>query len=100
MLTVKENATIVGVAELRKVMKEVLEEMKTNRVILTKRNKPVGVLIDYQEFRRMEEILEALEDRVLGKAAEERGKRKARKWVPLEEAEKKLGFLSRNAADS
>jgi prevent-host-death family protein len=92
MLTVKENATIVGVAEIRKVMKQVLEEMKTNRVILTKRNKPVGVLIDYQEFRQMEELLEALEDQVLGKSAEERARRKAQKWVPLEEAEKKLGL--------
>jgi len=91
MLTVKENATIVGVAELRKVMKEVLEEMKTNRVILTKRNRPVGVLIGYQEFRQMKELIEDLEDRVLGGEAKERAKRKGRKWVTLEEAEKRLG---------
>src|SRR4030042_5399524 len=87
MVTVKENATIVGVAEIRKVMKEVLEEMKTNRVILTKRNRPVGVLVDYQEFKRMEELLEALEDHVLGKETLERARRKDRKWVTLEEAE-------------
>lgn len=92
MLTVRENATIVGVAEIRKVMREVLEEMKTNRVILTKRGKPVGVLIDYQEFRQIEELLEVLEDSVLGKAAAERAKRKDRKWVTLDEAEKKLGL--------
>ncbi len=92
MLTVKENATIVGVAELRKIMKEVLEEMKTNRVILTKRNKPVGVLVDYEEFKRMEELLEALEDHALGTEARARAKRKDRKWVTLEEAEKKLGL--------
>jgi len=65
MLTIRENATIVGVA----VMKEVLEEMKTSRVILTKRNKPVTVLIDHQEFKRMEELLEALEDSVFGQEA-------------------------------
>ena len=59
MLTVKENATIVGVAEIRKVMKEVLE---------------------------------ALEDSVLGNTAAERAKRKDRKWVTLDEAEKKLGL--------
>lgn len=92
MLTVKENATIVGVAEIRKIMKEVLEEMKTNRVILTKRNKPIGVLVDYEEFRQMEELLEALEDHALGKEARARAKRKGRKWVTLEEAEKKLGL--------
>ena len=92
MLTVKENATIVGVAELRKVMKEVLEVIKTDRVILTRRNKPVGVMIDYREFKKMEELLEALEDHVLGRSAEERAKRKDRKLVSLEEAEKKLGL--------
>lgn len=92
MLTVKENATIVGVAEIRKVMKEVLEEMKTKRVILTKRNKPVGVLVDYEEFKQMEELLEALEDHVLGKETIERTRRKGRKWVSLEDAEKKLGL--------
>jgi prevent-host-death family protein len=92
MLAIKENATIVGVAEIRKVMKEVLEEMKTSRVILTKRNRPVGVLVDYEEFRHMEKLLEALEDHVLGSAAAERAGRKDRRWVPLEEAEKKLGL--------
>lgn len=88
MLTVKKNATIVGVAEIRKVMKEVLEEMKTSRVIPTRRNKPVAVLIDHQEFKRMEELLEALEDSVFGQEATERVKLKGRKWVTLEEAEK------------
>lgn len=92
MLTVKGNAAIVGVAEIRKIMKEVLEVMKTNRVILTKRNKPVGVLIDYGEFKQMEEILEALEDRVLGASAVKRAGRKDKKWVTLEAAEKKLGL--------
>ncbi|OGD20270.1 MAG: hypothetical protein A2W03_04365 [Candidatus Aminicenantes bacterium RBG_16_63_16] len=92
MLTVKENATIVGVAEIRKVMKEVLEEMKTNRVILTKRGKPVGVLIDYQQFRQMEELIELMEDIVLGQEAAERAKRKDRKWITLVEAERKLGL--------
>jgi prevent-host-death family protein len=90
MLTVKENATIVGVAEVRKGMKEVLEEMKTRRVILTRRNKPVGVLIDYEEFRRMEEVLEALEDNAFGRIAARRAKRKDRKLVTLEEAEEKV----------
>jgi prevent-host-death family protein len=59
MLTVKENAILVGAAELRKLMKVVLEEMKTHRVILTRRNKPVGMLVDYREFEKMEELINA-----------------------------------------
>jgi len=92
MLTVKENAVLVGTAELRKLMKVVLEEMKTHRVILTRRNKPVGVLVDYREFEKMEELIEVLEDYVLGNAARERAGRKDKKWVTLEEAERKLGL--------
>jgi prevent-host-death family protein len=92
MLTVDEKATIVGVAELRKVMKAVLENMKTHKVILTKRNRPVGVLVDYKEFRKMEELIGALEDFVLGQLAKERVQRKGRKLVALEEVEKKLGL--------
>jgi len=92
MFTVKEKTTLVGVAEIRKAMKDVLEVMKTDRVILTKRNKPVGVLIDYEEFKHMEDLLEALEDRVLGQAAADRADRKDKKWISLEDAEKKLGL--------
>jgi prevent-host-death family protein len=92
MLTVEEKSTIVGLAELRKVMKNVLQEMKTHKVILTRRNRPVGVLVDFEEFRRMEGIVEALEDFVLGHMARERTGQKDRKNFTLEEVEKKLGL--------
>jgi prevent-host-death family protein len=92
MLTVEEKSTIVGLAELRKVMRNVLQEMKTHKVILTKRNRPVGVLVDYEEFRRMERVIEALEDFVLGNMARERAQRKDRKTLTLEKVERKLGL--------
>ena len=92
MLTVEEKSTIVGLAELRKVMRNVLQEMKTHKVILTKRNRPVGVLVDYEEFRRMEGVIAALEDFVLGHMARERARRKDRKALTLEEVERKLGL--------
>jgi prevent-host-death family protein len=92
MLTVEEKSTIVGLAELRKVMRNVLQEMKTHKVILTKRNRPVGVLVDYEEFRRMERVIEALEDSVLGNMARERAQRKDRKTLTLEKVERKLGL--------
>jgi len=92
MLTVEEKSTIVGLAELRKVMRNVLQEMKTHQVILTKRNRPVGVLVDYEEFRRMEGMIEAMEDYVLGHLAKERAQRTHRKILTLEDVEKKLGL--------
>lgn len=93
MITVEEKTTLVGVTELRKVIKEILGKLKSNTVILTKRNKPVGVLIDYGEFRETEEIMEALEDYILGTLAEERAQRKGKKVISLEEAEKRLDLI-------
>lgn len=93
MITVEGKTTLVGVAELRKITKEVLEKLKSNKVILTKRNKPVGVLLDYGEFRKIEEIMEALEDYILGTLSKERAQRKGKKVISLEEAERKLGLI-------
>lgn len=90
MITVEEKATIVGVAELRKVMSDILEKIKSNKVILTRRNKPVGVIVDYEEYKKMEEIIDALEDYVLGHLAKERAQRKDKKFITLEQAENKL----------
>jgi predicted DNA-binding protein len=53
----------------------------------------VGVLVDYGEFREIEEIMEALEDYILGTLAEERAKRKGKKVISLEEAEKRLELI-------
>ena len=91
MITVEEKTTIVGVAELRKAISDILEKIKSNKVILTRRNKPVGVIVDYEEYNRMEEIIDALEDYVLGHLAKERAQRKDKKLITLEQAEKKLG---------
>jgi prevent-host-death family protein len=92
MITVEGKTTLVGVAELRKTSVEILKKIKSNKVILTRRNKPVGVILDYEEFQRIEDIMEALEDYILGSLARERAKRKDRKIVSLEEAEIKLGL--------
>ena len=93
MFTVEEKTTIVGIAELRKLTKEILKKLKSHKVILTRRNKPVGVLLDYEEFLRIEEIIDAFEDYVLGTLAQERAKRKEKKFISLEEAEKKVGLI-------
>ena len=92
MLITDEKTAIVGVAELRDKTQEVLKEAKTHNVILTRRNKPVGVIIAYEEYERMKRAEEELEDIVLGHIAHERSKRKGRKVVSLEEAEDRVGL--------
>ncbi len=92
MITVDEKTTIVGVAELRDKTQEVLKEAKTHKVILTKRNKPVGVLVDYDEYKRIKEMEEELEDMALSYVALQRSRRKSRRTVSLEAVEKRVGL--------
>ncbi len=72
-----------------------MKKIKKHRVILTKRNKPLGVIIDYKEYEHMQEMLEEAEDFVLGAIAGERLKRKGRKAITLDEAEKEVGLRIR-----
>jgi len=92
MISVKEDTTIVGVTELRKMIPEILEKIKTEKVILTRRNRPIGILVDYDEYEKMEKILDAAEDFMLGQLAKERASGKERKTVDLEEAERRVGL--------
>ena len=92
MLTVKEDTTVVGITELRKMIPEILKKIKREKVILTRRNRPIGILLDYEEFERIEQMIDLIEDDLLGKLAKERASRKSRKTVSLGEAEKRVGL--------
>lgn len=92
MLTLKEDTAIIGVAELRTKTADVLKEIKKHRVILTRRNRPVGIIIDYDEYKKIEQMLDEVEDIVLGKIARERLERKDRKAITLKDAERKVGL--------
>jgi prevent-host-death family protein len=94
MLSVKEDTTIVGITELRKMIPEILKKIKQEKVILTRRNRPIGILVDYEEYERMEKMIETLEDQVLGQLAKERASRKDRRTIDLEQAERKVGLKS------
>jgi prevent-host-death family protein len=92
MLSVKEDTTIVGITELRKMIPEILKKIKQEKVILTRRNRPIGILVDYEEYERMEKMIEALEDQILGQLAKERAARKDKRTIDLEEAERRVGL--------
>lgn len=92
MLSIKEDTALIGVAELRTRSAAVLKEIKKHKVILTKRNRPVGIILDYEEYEKMEKLLDQMEDIILGNIARERLKRKGKKMITLEEAERKVGL--------
>jgi prevent-host-death family protein len=92
VIILKEDTALIGVAELRNKASEVMKKIKKYRVVLTKRNKPLGVIIDYEEYQHMQNMLEEVEDFVLGTIARERLKRKGKKSITLDKAEKKVGL--------
>ena len=93
MHTVEEETTLVACSELRTRFKEVLKAMEHSRVVLEKRSRPVAVLVPPDRYRRMEELLEMIEDRALGYLARKRDKKTREKdYLTLDEAEKKVGL--------
>ena len=92
MLQMKEDMAVVGVAELRKEGPRLIEELRRHKVVLTRRNKPVGVLINYDDYLHMQAVTERLEDLVLGHEAKKRASRRARRTVSLDEAERRVGM--------
>jgi prevent-host-death family protein len=92
MIKLREGAALAGVSELRTIMRDILDETRTGPVILTRRNKPVGVILSYPEYQEMSRLVELSEDSALGREAAGRVGRRGRKTVSLEEAEKKLGL--------
>ena len=89
-----DEVTIVGVSELRTKIFDVLEKVKHEKILLTRRNKPEAVLIGFEQFQEMEQQLEALEDEHFGKLALQRlkeHKRNKRKTLSHQEMIKRYG---------
>jgi len=72
MISIKGDATIVGISELRTKINQIIEECKKNKVLIGKRNKPLAVLVSMERFNQMEKTLDTLEDYALGLLAKER----------------------------
>lgn len=93
MITVKENTTLVNISELRNKPEKIFREMRKRRVVVEKHRRPVAVLIPVEQFKELEELLDFVEDHVLGWLAREREKgRKDPTWISLEAALKRVGL--------
>jgi PHD/YefM family antitoxin component YafN of YafNO toxin-antitoxin module len=69
MITIRNSATIAGISELRSESEKILSLLKEHRVILERHRKPVAVMLDYAQYKKIEAILELAEDLVLGTIA-------------------------------
>jgi PHD/YefM family antitoxin component YafN of YafNO toxin-antitoxin module len=64
MLQISEKTTLVGITNLRTEGRKMLKQLKVSRVILTDRNKPCAVVLDYEEYEKMRELIEMAEEGV------------------------------------
>lgn len=96
MRRIKESTTLVGISELRTQADEVLKVAQWEPVIVEKRHKPMAVLVPIEQYERTEEMLDRLEDHLLGLMAKERERRSRRKdYLTLEELERRVGLRHR-----
>ncbi len=71
MKTFEKDTTLVGVSELRTKFDEILKETHDHKVIISKRNKELAVIIDIEHYNKIEKILDELEDFALGYIAKQ-----------------------------
>lgn len=72
MITIKDSATLASISELRSKSEQVLSHLKRHRVILERHKKPIAVLLDYDQYEKMEGLVALAEDLGLGAIALER----------------------------
>jgi len=86
MITINERSSIAALSELRTKSEEILRQLSKNKVILQKHNKPVAVMLSYQQYSVLEELLDRIENYTLGMTALERDKKPSPKdFVDIEE---------------
>lgn len=77
---------VLKVAKAKEKFSEIVNEAgyKGERILVEKRQKPLAVIIGYDDYKRLEELEDIIESRVLEKAL------KKGKSYSLEEAARKL----------
>ncbi|MBI2981999.1 MAG: type II toxin-antitoxin system Phd/YefM family antitoxin [Deltaproteobacteria bacterium] len=92
MISVDEKTTLFGVTDLRTEMKQLLKALKHSRVVITERNTPRAVVLDYEDYQRMKDLVELAEEGIDAIEIESRRK-KTKKFLTHEQALKELSLI-------
>lgn len=85
MITLKEKTSIAAISELRSNSENILNQLKSNRVVLERHKKPVAVMLNYKAYEDFEVMLDFAEDYILGATALDRDKTATKEdFVPLD----------------
>ena len=79
MVTVKENTTLVGISEFRTKADAIFNQLKSSKVIIERRNRPIAVMVSIKKYEELGEMLGWIEDSALGYLAKEREKQRKEK---------------------
>lgn len=88
-----QPSILIGVSEIREKLDKLLKMAKNFKIMLGKRQEPVAVLVPIDQYQKMAELLDRVEDAVLGYQAKERlGQGKISEYISLDVVEKKVGL--------
>lgn len=92
MFVLDDKTALIGTTDLRSRMAEV-EDMQYEKMVVMKREKPIAVIMTFDQYKKNRDRTEELEDLVLGFMAKERDEKSTKKdYISLEDAAKKLGI--------
>lgn len=92
MFELDDKTALIGATDLRTKMSKV-EGMEYEKMFVMKRDKPIAVIMTFNQYKKNRERTEELEDLVLGYIAKEREENSSEKdYITFEEAAKKLGL--------
>lgn len=83
------STNISTISDLRFKTKQVLKDASREPVLVFRRNKPEGVLLSFEKYQELMDILEDFYLSVKAEDYEEEGKEKV-KWIPHPEIKKLL----------
>lgn len=89
MFELKDGALIMTTSELQRNIGKIRQKGKP--VLVTKNNRPYVVLLDYEDYQKLQDTLEELEDTYFGAIAEERSGKKGKTFTQ-EEVERRYGL--------
>ena len=92
MFVLDDKTALIGTTDLRTKIGDV-ENMVYEKMIVMKREKPIAVIMTFNQYQKNRDRTEELEDLVLGYMAKERADTSTKNdYIGLEEAAKKLGI--------
>lgn len=89
MFELKGDTLVMSTSELQRNIGKIKQKGKP--ILVTKNNRPFVVLLDYEEYQRLQDRLEEFEDAYLGTIAEGRARKKG-KVFSQEQVERRYGL--------